>query len=114
MQWNHELFSDLTLIIPPLSRSFIKVNGTLSTCILSTVVEANPEYSIRSSIDLSEYVEEVQSYSDLNFESIKIGGIVYDSLTFAIPSAYFKAPNFLLIDNKSISDVLKISIRGNR
>lgn len=114
MNWNHELFSDLTLILPPLSKSFIKVNGTLSTCILSTNVESSPQYSIQSCIDSSEYVEEVQSYNDLNFEFTKIDGITYEVITFAIPSLYFKAPNFLLIDNKSMSDVLKISIRGNR
>jgi hypothetical protein len=114
MNWNYELISDISVTIEASETALIKINGICNSCILSSVIEAGATYTIQSSLASSELVSSATLISELNLENIKIAGVEYAELSFAIPSVYFKSPNFLYITNTSATESVRIDIRGNR
>jgi|GEM_PF-3682007 len=112
---DYALTSDITFNVAHSETKVIKISGLCSSCVLSTKIDAGAQYSIRSSVNSTEFIElPATTLSDLTLENIKIDGVGYASLTFAIPSLYFHAPNLLVIENTSITENIQVSIRGNR
>lgn len=115
MLYDYELFSDLTLTFPALTKKIIKISGINAICILSTKIATNAKYIIKSSIDSDEFLRSVNNSNLLNWEYIKINGVSYEEITFEIPSLVFNAPNLLYIENTSTdNEIIKVSLRGNR
>lgn len=114
MQYNNELITDLTITIPPEEEVYIKINGLISIGVLGTTIEAGTTYIVQSSLDSSEAFDLATTHSDLSWEDISIDGVTYTELSFAITSISFIAPNFLYIKNESVTDSMKVSLRGNR
>lgn len=110
-----ELMSDLTFDLEPDEYKLILIKGILSSCIISTIIEAGATYSVKSSQYSTEFIEQQEATIFTTFEDIKIDGVSYSELAIDIPSLQFKAPNLLYIKNTSLGDFsIRVSLRGNR
>ena len=114
MTYDYDLMSDLTFTLAFGEKVYIKVNGVISTSLLSVKIEAGASYIVQSSLDSTEAFEGYTSHSDGIWENIVIDGVSYSEVTFDISSLSFRCPNFLYINNTSVSQAIKVSLRGNR
>lgn len=112
-----ELFSDLTFDLAQNEDSLIKVNGSISSCIISVqfLDAGSPTYTVKSSVDSSEFVDEAEELTDIFFENIVIDDVEVAELTTEIKSMMFASPNFIYVKNISAAETsIKVSLRGNR
>lgn len=115
MNFTHNLLSDLTFTLEPDAIAYIKINGTLATCLMSTKIDAGAKYVVQSSLDSTELFESYTTHSEGIWENISVDGVVYPEVTFAINSLPFRSPNILYIKNTSAGiETIKVSLRGNR
>jgi len=109
------LISDLTFVLAQNETKLIKIANSNSSCVISVHIEAGATYTIQSSLDSSEFVDDATLVSELFLENIIIEDVEQVSLNADIKSLYFASPNFLYIVNTSVADKdIKVSLRGNR
>lgn len=109
------LVSDLTLDLDPEDVKIIKILGNLSTILFSLeLIDVGATAVIKSSINSTEFAQ-LADTTDLAWENIKIDGVSYSEVTFAISSVLLNSPNYLYIENTSLTtEKIRISLRGNR
>ena len=93
-----ELIQDLTFTLAKDEYKYIKINGNITTCIMSvSLLDAGALVTIAATVESDEYFLTVPAHEDITWELFKLNGIELDPINVDIESVVFTAPSMLYV-----------------
>jgi len=114
LEFNNELISNLTFIVPAGEDYYLKINSAISTCIMGIkIVESGGTLVAQSTIDSYDYFHTQNNKNALLWENIVISGSTI--ISNDVYSEVFLAPNIMYFNNTSVSGQnIRVSLRGTK